>query len=113
MDNQEKLRISSSNPYHNLTKYCYLAEALQYLTFTRPDITYVVQQVCLFMHGSRMQHMSASKRIIHYIKGILSLVFTSILLRLVSLSPILTQTGVDAQTLDDRLLVTVHISKVT
>jgi hypothetical protein len=29
------------------SQYCSLAGALQYLTFTRPDIAYAVQQVCL------------------------------------------------------------------
>lgn len=32
------------------TLYRSLARALQYLTFTRPDIPYGVQQICLFMH---------------------------------------------------------------
>ncbi|XP_037497741.1 uncharacterized mitochondrial protein AtMg00810-like [Jatropha curcas] len=50
-------------------KYRQLAGALQYLTFTRPDICYVVQQVCLFMHSPTEQHMNALKRILHYIKG--------------------------------------------
>ncbi|MCI36107.1 hypothetical protein A2U01_0057329, partial [Trifolium medium] len=35
-----------------------LAGALQYLTFTRPDISYAVQQICLFMHDPRTQHMT-------------------------------------------------------
>lgn len=35
------------------TYYRGLAGALQYLTFTRPDIFYVVQQVCLHMHDPR------------------------------------------------------------
>ncbi|XP_071696145.1 uncharacterized mitochondrial protein AtMg00810-like [Rutidosis leptorrhynchoides] len=43
--------------------------ALQYLTFTRPDISYAVQQICLFMHDPREQHMHALKRIIRYIQG--------------------------------------------
>ncbi|XP_026429121.1 uncharacterized protein LOC113325107 [Papaver somniferum] len=43
--------------------------ALQYLTFTRPDISYAVQQVCLFMHDPREPHMQALKRIIRYLQG--------------------------------------------
>ncbi|GKA81165.1 ribonuclease H-like domain-containing protein [Tanacetum coccineum] len=41
-----------------------LAWALQYLTFTRPDISYAVQQVCLYMHDPREPHFSALKRIL-------------------------------------------------
>jgi hypothetical protein len=42
---------------------------LQYLTFSRPDITYVVQQVCLHMHGPREPHHTALKRILRYLRG--------------------------------------------
>jgi len=63
-DTKAKLSGVSGNPYHDPTEYRSLAGALQYLTFTRPDITYDVQQVCLFMHDPRTQHMIALKRII-------------------------------------------------
>nr|GEW26048.1 ribonuclease H-like domain-containing protein [Tanacetum cinerariifolium] len=43
------------------------AGSLQYLTFTRPDISYVVQQVCLHMHDPREPHFSALKRILCYV----------------------------------------------
>ncbi|KAJ9536884.1 hypothetical protein OSB04_029617 [Centaurea solstitialis] len=71
VDTKAKLSASSGNPYHDPTEYRRLAGALQYLTFTRPDISYAVQQVCLFMHDPRTQHMSALKRIIRYIQGTL------------------------------------------
>ncbi|GJU34195.1 ribonuclease H-like domain-containing protein [Tanacetum coccineum] len=45
--------------------------ALQYLTFTRPNISYAVQQVCLFMHDPREPYLSALKRILRYIRGTL------------------------------------------
>ncbi|GKE32950.1 ribonuclease H-like domain-containing protein [Tanacetum coccineum] len=44
---------------------------LQYLTFTRPDISYVVQQVCLYMHDPREPYFSALKRILRYVRGTL------------------------------------------
>ena len=50
-----------------------LTGALQYLTFTRPDIAYAVQQVCLHMHDPREPHLLALKRILRYIKGTLHL----------------------------------------
>ncbi|GJX04818.1 ribonuclease H-like domain-containing protein [Tanacetum coccineum] len=46
------------------TLYRSLARALQYLTFTRPDISYAVQQVCLYMHDPRDPHFSALNRIL-------------------------------------------------
>ncbi|GKA03032.1 ribonuclease H-like domain-containing protein [Tanacetum coccineum] len=49
------------------TLYRSLAGALQYLTFTRPDISYVVQQICLYMHDPRYPHFTALKRILRYV----------------------------------------------
>ena len=67
VDTKTKLNASSRNLYHDPTEYQSLAAALQYLTFTRPDISYVVKQVCLFMHDKKTQHMSSLKRILRYI----------------------------------------------
>ncbi|XP_071718339.1 uncharacterized mitochondrial protein AtMg00810-like [Rutidosis leptorrhynchoides] len=53
------------------TLYRSLAGALQYLTFTRSDISYAVQHIFLFMHDPREQHMSAFKRILRYLQGTL------------------------------------------
>ncbi|XP_071713061.1 uncharacterized mitochondrial protein AtMg00810-like [Rutidosis leptorrhynchoides] len=55
------------------TLYRSLAGALQYLTFTRPDISYAVQEICLFMHDPHEQHIHALKRIIRYIQGTIEL----------------------------------------
>ena len=55
------------------TDYCSLAGAPQYLTFTRLDILYAVQQVCLYMHDPRESHLAALKRILRYIHGTLHL----------------------------------------
>ncbi|GJZ39174.1 ribonuclease H-like domain-containing protein [Tanacetum coccineum] len=46
---------------------------LQYLTFTRPDLSYAVQQVCLYMHDPREPHFAALKRILRYVQGTLEL----------------------------------------
>ncbi|XP_071695549.1 uncharacterized mitochondrial protein AtMg00810-like [Rutidosis leptorrhynchoides] len=60
-------------PVKDPTLYRSLAGALQYLTFTRPDISYAFQQICLFMHDPREPHMTALRRIIRYVQGTLDL----------------------------------------
>ncbi|KAJ9538099.1 LOW QUALITY PROTEIN: hypothetical protein OSB04_030832 [Centaurea solstitialis] len=70
-DTKTKLAVDGE-PVPDPTLYRSLAGALQYLTFTRPDIAYAVQQVCLFMHDPRLPHLNALKRILRYLKGTLS-----------------------------------------
>jgi hypothetical protein len=56
-------------PVSDPTAYRSLADALQYLTFTRSDITYAVQQICLHMHDPREPHLTALKRLLRYLRG--------------------------------------------
>jgi hypothetical protein len=72
VDTSPKLSASTGPPVADPTEYWSLIGALQYLTFTRPDIAYAVQQVCLHMHDLREQHLAAIKRILCYVKGMLS-----------------------------------------
>ena len=62
---------NSCPPMSDPTLYRSLAGALQYLTFTIPDIAFAVQQVCLFMHALLESHYNALKLILRYIKGTL------------------------------------------
>ena len=64
-----KLCTDVDSPYANPTLHHSLDGAIQYLTFTRPDISYAVQQVCLFMHDPRVKHMAALHRILWYVQG--------------------------------------------
>ncbi|GJU03858.1 ribonuclease H-like domain-containing protein [Tanacetum coccineum] len=67
VDTDSKLS-ADGDPVSDPTLYHSLAGALQYLTFTRLDISYTVQQVCLYMHDPREPHFSALKRILRYIR---------------------------------------------
>ena len=53
------------------TAYRSLVGALQYLTFTRPDLCYVVQKVCQFMSKPSQLHLVATKRILRCLMGTL------------------------------------------
>ena len=69
VDTQAKFSVDMGSPVADATAYRSLAGALQYLTFTRPDITYAVQQVCLHMHDPRESHLAAMKRLLRYVRG--------------------------------------------
>ncbi|GKC64760.1 ribonuclease H-like domain-containing protein [Tanacetum coccineum] len=66
VDTESKLG-GDGDPVTDPTLYRSLAGSLQYLTFTRPDISYAVQQVYLYMHDPREPHFSALKRILRYV----------------------------------------------
>jgi hypothetical protein len=72
VDTSPKLSASAGPPVADPTEYRSLAGALQYLTFTRPDIAYAVQQVCLHIHDPCEQYLAAIKRILRYVKCTLS-----------------------------------------
>nr|GEY01841.1 uncharacterized mitochondrial protein AtMg00810-like [Tanacetum cinerariifolium] len=57
----EDTNNSVENMSQDPTLYRSLAGGLQYLTFTRPDISYAVQQICLYMHDPREPHLDALK----------------------------------------------------
>ncbi|GJU28338.1 ribonuclease H-like domain-containing protein, partial [Tanacetum coccineum] len=71
VDTESKLGVDG-DPVSDPTLYRSLAGSLQYLTFTRPDISYAVQQVCLHMHDPREPHLYALKRILRYVQGTLN-----------------------------------------
>ncbi|GKA69662.1 ribonuclease H-like domain-containing protein [Tanacetum coccineum] len=70
VDTESKLG-SDGDPVSDPSLYHSLAGGLQYLTFTRPDISYAVQHVCFHMHDPREPHFAALKRILRYVRGTL------------------------------------------
>jgi hypothetical protein len=66
---QAKLSATLGDPVANPTAYRSFAGALQYLTFTRSDLTYAIQQIYLHMHDPRESHLAALKRFLRYVRG--------------------------------------------
>ncbi|XP_019186568.1 PREDICTED: uncharacterized protein LOC109181272 [Ipomoea nil] len=58
--------------FDNPTQYRRIVGALQYLTITWPDLSYVVNQLCQFMHSPTVDHWGLLKRVLRYIKGTLT-----------------------------------------
>jgi hypothetical protein len=72
-DTKPKVSTDDGKPLTDAAYYRSMAGALQYLTVTRPDIAFAVQQVCLHMHAPKDIHLAMLKRILRYIKGTPSL----------------------------------------
>lgn len=66
-------KLDHNGPFlSNPTEYRFIVGGLQYLTWTRPNLSFAVNQVCQFMHAPREQHMQAAKRILRFLKGTLT-----------------------------------------
>jgi histone deacetylase 1/2 len=65
----EKLSITDGVKLssEDATKYRSVVGALQYLTLTRPDISFSINKVCQFLHEPATTHWSAVKRILRYV----------------------------------------------
>ena len=72
IDNKLKIDLTGE-PLTNISCYQRLVSKLIYLTFTCPDISYVVSLVSQFMHAPTMQDLQLVKRILRYLKGSLDI----------------------------------------
>nr|XP_020190371.1 uncharacterized mitochondrial protein AtMg00810-like [Aegilops tauschii subsp. strangulata] len=69
VDTKAKVSTIERSSASGAPLYRSIVGALQYLTLTRPDIQYAVQQMCLHMHAPRDTHWALVKRILRYIRG--------------------------------------------
>ncbi|KAL5565260.1 hypothetical protein UlMin_028424 [Ulmus minor] len=67
MINSLKLNTSNGDPIPNDTEYRSIVGFLQYITITRPDITFSVNKACQFMQVPLDVHWKAVKRILRYL----------------------------------------------
>ncbi|GMP65304.1 hypothetical protein CsSME_00026160 [Camellia sinensis var. sinensis] len=72
MSVKPSLTSSSIELFDNPSLYRNIVRALQYLTITRPDIAFTVNQLCQYMHALTVSHFSTVKRLLQFIKGTLS-----------------------------------------
>jgi len=68
-DNHAKLSSTRSVPFTDVEAYRILIGRLMYLTNTRLDITFYVQQLSQFIVKPAIAHYNATIRILRYIKG--------------------------------------------
>ncbi|KAJ0912622.1 putative RNA-directed DNA polymerase [Helianthus annuus] len=63
---------SNGTPFQDPTFYRSIVGALQYLTITRPDLSYAVNQASQYLQNPTTTHFQLVKRILRYVKGTLS-----------------------------------------
>lgn len=74
-----KLSTLDSPTFDDPHQYRSIVDALQYLSLTRPNISFSMNKVCQFIHNSKQPHWTAVKRILTYLKNTInhSLFFSS------------------------------------
>ncbi|CAN6707233.1 unnamed protein product [Malus baccata var. baccata] len=61
--------VGDPDPYKNPEQCRSVVGALHYLTITRPDLSYVKNQVCQLMHSPKDTHWMTMERILCYLKA--------------------------------------------
>lgn len=69
MEQNLKLTSIEGKEFEDATKYRQLVGSLNYLTTTRPDISFVVGILSRFMQKPCEGHWSTAKRVLRYLKG--------------------------------------------
>lgn len=69
MQTTSKLTLKDSDPLTDASQYMSIVGSLQYLAFTRLDISFVVSRLPLFMHQPTVCNWQAVKRVLHYLAG--------------------------------------------
>jgi hypothetical protein len=64
-----KLHDDSSTPFEDISAYRCLVGRLIYLNTTRPDITFITQQLSQFLSKPTHTHYNAALRVLKYLKG--------------------------------------------
>jgi len=62
------LRVADGSPHIDATRYRRTIGKLQYLSLTRPDISYTVNKLSQFMHVPTDEHWKVVKRVLRYLK---------------------------------------------
>lgn len=69
MASSPKLTLFTGTPLTDATQYRCVVGSLQYLAFTRPDISYATNRLSQFMHAPTDEHWQAVKRVLRYLAG--------------------------------------------
>ncbi|KAF5481302.1 hypothetical protein F2P56_001967 [Juglans regia] len=63
------LKLDDGTSSFDATKYRKVIGGLQYLSLTRPNISFVINKLSQFMHAPTTTHWTAIKRLLRYLKN--------------------------------------------
>ena len=104
----QSLQLIDGTAVVDSSKFRRIISRLQYLSLTRPDISFAVNKLFQFMHKPTTTHWTATKRILRYLKQI---IFHGIQIHKASLPILRTYSDADwAGNVDDRTSTSASIS---
>ncbi|WJZ87886.1 hypothetical protein VitviT2T_007234 [Vitis vinifera] len=104
----QSLKLLDGTTNVDNTKFRRIIGSLQYISLTRPDISFSVNKLSQFMHKPTTTHFTAKKRLLRYLK---QTIFHGIQLTKFGLLALITYFDVDwARNIDDRISTSTYIS---
>jgi hypothetical protein len=95
-------------PAMDNSEFCRIIRSLQYLSLMRPDISFVVNKLSQFMHKPTTNHLTATKRLLRYLK---QAIFHGIQINKIATPTLRTYFGANwAGNMDDRMSTFAYIS---
>lgn len=73
MDPTLHIQQEGSTPLQDATSYMRLIGRLQYLCYTRPDITFAVNRLSQYLSQPHQHHPTAARKVLRYLKGSIGL----------------------------------------
>ena len=104
----QSLQLIDGTAAVDSSEFCIIIDRLQYLSLTRPDISFAVNKLSQFMHKPTTNHWTSTKRLLRYLK---QSIFHGIQIHKADLPILRTYSDADwVGNVDDRMSTSAYIS---